>query len=114
MTALKVALIELSDRVPGPSGDGSAVVHATLTDGREFSVLAATPDWFAKAFSEAGLSFYYGPSILFLKRLEKPLAKRAVEQMLTKGDRWLCLYDTPRTTLPKVLADFKARRGPTS
>lgn len=103
---LKVALVELSD-----AAEGSAVVHATLTDGREFSILASTPSWFAKAFAEAGLPFYFGPSILFLSRLEKPLAKRAVEQMLAKGDRWLCLYDTPRTTLPKVLADFKARRG---
>lgn len=88
---------------------GCAVVQARLGDGREFSILTATPSWFEKAFNEQGLRYYYGPSILFVKSLELSLIRRAVKAMISEGDRWLCLYDTPRTTLPEVLANFKAR-----
>ncbi len=103
---VKVPLVELKDK-----DGGAAVVHATLGDGREFSMLACTPGWFERAFEEAELPYYWGPSFLFLGKLEKALAKRAAEEMGKKGDRWLCLYDTPRTTPAKVLADFKTRRG---
>ena len=103
---VKVPLVELGDKE-----QGSAVVHATLGDGREFSILACTPAWFQQAFEKAELPYYWGPSILFLGKLEKALAKRAAEEMGRKGDRWLCLYDTPRMTLSRVLADFKTRRG---
>ena len=88
---------------------GCAVVQARLGDGREFSILTTTPAWFEKAFAEVGLRYYFGPSILFVKSLELALIKRAVKAMASEGDRWLCLYDTPRTTLPEVLANFKAR-----
>ena len=112
MTALKVARVELGDAEPAAGkGNGSAVVRAWLSDGREFSILAATPAWFAQAFAASGLPYYFGPSVMFLAKLQTATAKRAVETLLAKGDRWLCLYDTPRTTLPRVLSDFKARHS---
>ena len=119
MTPLKVARVELGELEPPAakaSGSaaptrGSAVVHAWLNDGREFSILAATPPWFREAFAACGLPYYFGPSVLFLEKIEKAAAKRAVEALLARGDRWLCLYDTPRTTLPRVLSDFKARHS---
>lgn len=103
---LKVPLVELGDKE-----QGTAVVHATLADGREFSILTCTPAWFQEAFEDSELPYYWGPSVLFLGKIEKALAKRAVDEMAQKGDRWLCLYDTPRTTLSKVLAEFKTRTG---
>ncbi|MBI4347553.1 MAG: hypothetical protein HY553_11910 [Elusimicrobia bacterium] len=103
---VKVPLVELAGK-----DRGTAVVQATLGDGREFSILAATPEWFKGAFYGSNLAWYWGPSVLFLSKLDKALAKKAVDDMAKKGDRWLCLYDTPRTTLPKVLEDFQARVG---
>lgn len=86
----------------------SAIIEVRLKDGRLFSILAATPSWFKEAFAAAGLSFYFGPSILFLREVNSEIARQAVNKMIEQGDAWLCRYDTPRTTLAKVLADFKS------
>jgi hypothetical protein len=85
------------------------VVQVRLDDGREFSLLTATPAWFERTFAELGLRYYFGPSVLFVRSLELTIVRRAVKTMASEGDRWLTLYDTPRTTLPQVLAEFKAR-----
>ena len=37
------------------------------------------------------------------------VVKKDLVQMLKVGDHLLCRYDTPRMTLPGVLADFKAK-----
>ena len=92
--------------------DACAVVQVRLADGREFSLLTATPSWFEDAFRRLGLRYYFGPSVLFVKSLEASVVRRAVKAMTAEGDRWLCVYDTPRTTLPEVLARFKARHFP--
>jgi hypothetical protein len=42
-----------------------------------------------------------------VRRLDLALVRKAVKAMVSEGDRWLTLYDTPRTTLPEVLARFK-------
>ena len=94
---------------PRKTSSGCAVAQVYLSDGREFSVLTATPVWFEKAFKELGLPFYYGSSILFTKSLEQAVVKKAVKAMEPEGDRWLTLHDTPRRTLPEVLARFKSR-----
>lgn len=86
----------------------SAIVEVRLKDGRLFSILAATPSWFKEAFETSGLRFYFGPSILFLREMNSKTARQAVAKMVEEGDAWLCRYDTPRTTLAKVLTDFKA------
>lgn len=87
----------------------SAVVEAVLKDGREFSILASTPTWFAEAFRKLGLRYYYGPAVLFVRKMDNAIVRKAVREMAERGDTWLCRYDSPRTTLPQVLSDFRAR-----
>jgi len=107
LRAAKVVLAELDP--PARPDSASAVVQVLLSDGREFSLLAATPLWFRRSLDDLGLDFYYGPAVLFLERVELSAAKTAVNEMLRGGDQWLCRYDTPRMTLPKVLSQFKER-----
>lgn len=110
MTPVKVVSAAISEAYPPHSPEHAcAVVQVRIEDGREFSLLTATPSWFEKTFAEMGLSFYFGPSILFVTKLEPKLVRKAVNAMAAEGDRWLCRFDTPRRTLPEVLADFKAR-----
>lgn len=107
--ALKVALVQVTEIYPPRKiTAGCAVAQVYLSDGREFSVLTATPAWFEKAFTELGLKYFYGPSVLFTKSLEQALVRKAVKAMEPEGERLLCLHDTPRTTLPEVLAKFKS------
>ena len=107
---LHVDAIELTDAEPaGSPGHCSAVVQVSLSDGREFSILAATPSWFAEAFSALGLEYYFGPLVLFVRTMDPGLVRRAITDMVRGGDQWLCRHDTPRTTLGKVLAEFKAK-----
>ncbi|MDD5656429.1 MAG: hypothetical protein PHF00_04145 [Elusimicrobia bacterium] len=106
----RVDSIELADADPaGVPGHCSAVVHVSLSDGRQFSVLAATPGWFAEAFARLGLDCYFGPLVLFVRTMDMSLVRRAVAEMVKSGDQCLCRYDTPRTTLARVLDEFKAR-----
>ncbi len=98
------------DASPHASPDHcSAVVEAVLKDGREFSILASTPTWFAEAFRKLGLRYYYGPAVLFVRKMDNAIVRKAVREMAERGDTWLCRYDSPRTTLPQVLSDFRAR-----
>ena len=107
---LRVDAIEITDDEPaGSPGHCSAAVQVSLSDGRQFSILAATPSWFAEAFSKAGLEFYFGPLVLFVRTMDLGLVRRAITDMVKGGDQWLCRHDTPRTTLSKVLAEFKAK-----
>ena len=106
----RVEAIELAEFEPADSpGHCSAVVQVSLADGRQFSILAATPSWFTEAFSRLGLDFYFGPLVLFVRSMDMSLIRRAVTEMVKGGDQWLCRYDTPRTTLAAVLSEFKAR-----
>ncbi len=110
MTASRVAVVKVVEVEKGASdAHASGVVEIVLKDGREFSVLAATPSWFQEALSQMGLPFYFGAAVLFLKRMTPAFARKAAEEMASGGDRWLCVYDTPRTTLRRVLGEFKAR-----
>ena len=108
--ALRVVSVALTEAYP-PRRPAQAcgVVQVRVSDGREFSLLAATPAWFERAFSKFGLEFYFGPLVLFVGSLEPLTARRAARAMAAQGDLWFCLYDTPRTTLPQVLAAFKSR-----
>ena len=108
---IKVASVVLTEAYPPRKPDGCAAAQAIITDGREFSFLTSTPSWFAKTFSEMALPYYYGPLFLFVRKLDQALLRKAVKAMAEEGDRLLCVYDTPRRTLPEVLADFKARHG---
>lgn len=109
---VRVARVELAAVEPaGVPGEASAVVQVLLDDGREFSILAATPSWFASALDKSGLRYYFGPSILFLKTIDLALARKAVGEMSVDADRWFCRYDTPRKTLPAVLDEFRAKQA---
>ncbi|MBI3552251.1 MAG: hypothetical protein HY077_07015 [Elusimicrobia bacterium] len=106
----KVASAQVTEAYPPRKPDhGCAASQVIITDGREFSLLTTTPSWFQKTFAEMALAFYYGPSFLFVRRLDQALIRKSVKAMAEEGDRLLCLYDTPRRTLPEVLAQFKSR-----
>lgn len=107
---LRVDAIAITDAEPAQNpGHCSAVVQVSLADGRQFSILAATPSWFSEAFAKAGLEFYFGPLVLFVRTMDLGLVRRAVTDMVKSGDQWLCRYDTPRTTLGQVLEQFRAK-----
>lgn len=112
MSAKKAGVvdIELTSAEPaGNPGHCSAVVQVSLADGRQFSILAATPSWFDEIFVRLGLNYYYGPAVLFVRSMELGIVRRAVGEMAEAGDLWLCRHDTPRTTLAKVLGDFQTK-----
>ena len=101
------------DRVEG----GCGVAETVLKDGREFSILAATPAWWREEAARRRLNFYYGPMVLFLAALDAADAKRAGKRMADADEQLFCRYDPPRKTLPEVLDAFQAAHpsvtGPT-
>jgi hypothetical protein len=92
------------DRVEG----GTGVVEAVLKDGREFSILSATPTWWLAELQRRKLPFYFGPMVLFVAKLDAAHAKRASKLMAETDEQLFCRYDTPRKTLPEVLDAFQA------
>ena len=92
------------DRVEG----GCGVVEAVLKDGREFSILSATPSWWCAQLESRDLPFYFGPMVLFMTKLDAAHAKRASALMAETDEQLFCRYDTPRKTLPQVLDAFQA------
>ncbi|MBI2385875.1 MAG: hypothetical protein HYV14_07665 [Elusimicrobia bacterium] len=101
-----IELTHLTD--PARPEHGSGVIEVYLKDGRQFTLLAATPSWFKEELTRLGLKFYYGPAVLFLKKLDLAAARKAAKDMLTENEQLLVRYDTPRRTLPDVLAAFRA------
>jgi hypothetical protein len=95
------------DRVEG----GCGVVEAVLKDGREFSILSATPAWWRAELEKRGLDFYFGPMVLFVNKLDAAHAKRASKLMAETDEQLFCRYDTPRKTLPEVLDAFSTLHG---
>ncbi len=94
------------DRVEG----GCGVVETILRDGREFSILTATPSWWRAELERRGLDCYFGPMVLFVTKLDAAHAKRASKQMAETDEQLFCRYDTPRKTLPQVLDAFQGLR----
>jgi hypothetical protein len=92
------------DRMEGSCG----VVEAVLKDGREFSILAATPAWWREETARRGLAFYFGPMVLFIGKFDPAHAKRAAKTMAETDELLFCRYDTPRRTLPEILDAFQA------
>ncbi|HXT01540.1 MAG TPA: hypothetical protein VN915_12760 [Elusimicrobiota bacterium] len=95
------------DRVEG----GCGVVEAVLKDGREFSILSATPAWWRAELEKRGLDYYFGPMVLFVNKLDATHAKRASKLMAETDELLFCRYDTPRKTLPQVLDEFSGLHG---
>jgi hypothetical protein len=93
-----------TDRVQG----GCGVVEAVLKDGREFSILAATPSWWSEELKRRGLKYYFGPMVLFVSKLDGAHAKRSAKRMAETDEQLFCRYDTPRKTLPETLDAFQA------
>lgn len=87
--------------------DGCGVVEAVLKDGREFSILSATPAWWRAELERRGLRFYFGPMVLFVTKIDAAHAKRASRRMAEIDEQLFCRYDTPRKTLPEVLDAFQ-------
>ncbi len=90
---------------------GCGVVEAVLKDGREFSMLAATPAWWRAELERRGLPYYFGPQVLFLAALDAAHARAAAKAVAAADEQLFCRYDTPRKTLPEVLDAFAAARG---
>jgi len=88
--------------------DGCGVVEAVLKDGREFSILSATPAWWRAELERRGLRFYFGPMVLFVAKIDASHAKRASKRMAETDEQLFCRYDTPRKTLPEILDAFQA------
>lgn len=114
--APKVARVELAEVADVPKAKGKAIAGCAVSevftsDKRQFSVLAATPLWWELAWKEHGLRFYFGAPILFVDAIEPKRIRSAADSIAARGEAELCLYDAPRTTLPAVLADFKAKHG---
>jgi len=101
-----IELTQLSD--PTRPDHASGVIEVYLKDGRQFTLLAATPSWFKAEMKRLGLRFYYGPAVLFLKNLELSAARKAAKDMMAEDEQLLVRYDTPRRTLPDILAAFRA------
>ena len=93
-----------TDRVDG----GCGVVEAVLKDGREFSILASTPDWWRMEMERRTVSFYFGPMVLFVRTIDASHAKRAAKRMAETDEQLFCRYDTPRKTLAEVLDAFQS------
>ena len=86
--------------------DGCGVVEVVLKDGREFSILAATPTWWRSEMQRRKASFYFGPLVLFLQNIDSAHAKRAAKHMAARDELLFCRYDTPRKILPEILDAF--------
>lgn len=109
---LEVVKVNLTEVEPPKSpAFGSAALEIILKDSRQFTVLASTPSWFEKRFEEIGAPFYYGSCILFINKLTPASAKLAAAEMAEGDGRWLCTYDTPRTSLPRVMARFMSPKS---
>ncbi len=111
--APKVSRVELAPAAKGrgKAAAGCGVAEVFTTDKRQFSILIATPAWWDAAWKKHGLRFYFGPPVLFVDAIELKRLRAAADAIAARGEAELCLYDAPRTTLPAVLADFKARHA---
>ena len=101
-----IELAHLSD--PARLDHSCGVIEVYLKDGRQFTLLTATPSWFKDELKRLKLKFYYGPAVLFLKKLEPAAARKAAKDMMAENEQLLVRYDTPRRTLPEILAAFRA------
>jgi hypothetical protein len=101
-----IELTHVSDPVRPEHSSG--VIEIYLKDGRQFTVLAATPSWFKGELTRLGLRFYYGPAVLFLKKMDIAAARKAAKEMLAENEQLIVRYDTPRRTLPDILGAFRA------
>lgn len=113
MSAVKavghIELTHLSD--PARPEHACGVIEVYLKDSRQFTLLAATPSWLKAELARLGLRYYYGPAILFLKSIDLPSARKAARAMQAEDEQLLIRYDTPRRTLPEVLAAFRAAQN---
>ena len=101
-----VELAQLTN--PARPEHACGVIEIFLKDGRQFTLLAATPSWFKAELKRLGLKFYYGPAVLFLSKLDLAAARKAAKDMLEQDEQLLVRYDTPRRTLPDILSAFKS------
>ena len=101
-----IELTHISD--PSCTHHACGVIEVYLKDSRQFTLLAATPSWFKSELVRLGLRYYYGPAVLFLTSIDLVSARKAAKAMQDEDEQLLIRYDTPRRTLPDVLAAFRA------
>lgn len=101
-----IEITHMSD--PARPEHACGVIEVYLKDGRQFTLLAATPSWFKAELVRLKLKFYYGPAVLFLKKLDIAAARKVAKDMMAENEQLLVRYDTPRRTLPDILEDFRS------
>ncbi len=101
-----IELTHVSD--PARPDHACGVIEVYLKDSRQFTLLAATPSWFKSELGRLGLRYYYGPAVLFLASIDLASARKAAKAMQDENEQLLIRYDTPRRTLPDILASFRA------
>jgi hypothetical protein len=74
-------------------------VHVLLSDGREFTVVVATPNNLFWCMDNGGVDYFIGGPMIFVKRLTKENVEAAVRSLIPENDgHWIDIYmPRPRT-----------------
>jgi hypothetical protein len=68
-------------------------VHVTLSDGREFTFVVATPNNLFWCMDNEGKDYFFGEPMLFVKHLTVENITKALDAIVTLDDgRWLKVY----------------------
>jgi hypothetical protein len=83
----------LSDLTELNSENDNIDVHVVLEDGREFTFVVATPNNLFWCMGNAGVDYFFGEPMLFVKQLTRENIERAVKAIVAENDgRWLKIY----------------------
>ena len=68
-------------------------VHVTLSDGREFTFVLATPNNLFWCMDNEAKDFFFGAPIIFVKNLTAENIERAIQAIVAEDNgRWLQVY----------------------
>jgi hypothetical protein len=68
-------------------------VHVALEDGREFTLVVATPNNVFWCMDNEGIDYFFGEPMIFVKRLTLENIERAVRAIVADDNgRWLAVY----------------------
>jgi hypothetical protein len=73
--------------------DDNVDVHVRLDDGREYSLLLATPKNIYKCMDNESIDYFFGVPPLLVRRLTRDNAERAIRALLSEP-RFLNVYAT--------------------
>jgi len=68
-------------------------VHVALEDGREFTLVIATPNNVFRSMDNEGKDYFFGEPMLFVKNLTIENVERALRAIVEEENgRWLTVY----------------------